>query len=99
LVLAAIGLYGTTSYNVARRTSEIGLRMALGADRTRVVGLVLRSAFIRVGAGVLLGIPLAIGGGRLIASRLYGVSFWDPFALATAGGPPLRAPAHPAPDF
>jgi predicted permease len=86
LVLAAIGLYGTTSYNVARRTSEIGLRMALGADRRRVVGLVLRSAFVRVGAGLALGVPLAIGAGRLIASRLYGVSFWDPMALGTAAG-------------
>ena len=86
LVLAAVGLYGVTSYAVARRTNEIGVRMALGADRARVVGLVLRSAFTRVAIGLLLGVPLAIGAGRLIASRLYGVSFWDPLALSAAVG-------------
>jgi predicted permease len=86
LVLAAIGLYGVTAYSVAQRTNEIGLRMALGAGRRDVVNLVLRGAFTRVGAGLLLGIPLAIGAGRLIAAQLYGVSFWDPFALAVAAG-------------
>jgi predicted permease len=86
LVLAAIGLYGVTAYTVAQRTNEIGLRMALGAGRRDVVNLVLRGAFTRVGAGLLLGIPLAIGAGRLIAAQLYGVPFWDPFALAVAAG-------------
>jgi len=86
LVLAAIGLYGVTAYAVAQRTNEIGLRMALGAGRRDVVNLVLRGAFTRVGVGLLLGIPLAIGAGRLIAAQLYGVPFWDPFALAVAAG-------------
>ena len=86
LVLAAVGLYGVTSYSVTQRTNEIGVRMALGADRGRVIGLVLRSAFARVALGLLLGVPLAIGAGRLIAARLYGVSFWDPIALAGAAG-------------
>ena len=86
LVLAAVGLYGVTSYSVAQRTNEIGVRMALGADRGRVIGLVLRSAFARVALGLLLGVPLAVGAGRLIAARLYGVSFWDPIALAGAAG-------------
>jgi ABC-type antimicrobial peptide transport system permease subunit len=86
LVLAAIGLYGVTAYAVAQRTNEIGLRMALGAGRRDIVNLVLRGAFTRVGAGLLLGIPLAIGAGRLIAAQLYGVSFWDPLALAVAAG-------------
>jgi predicted permease len=84
LVLAAVGLYGVTAYTVAQRTNEIGVRMALGANRAGVVRLVLRSAFQRVGLGLLLGVPLAIGAGRLIAANLYGVSTWDPIALAVA---------------
>jgi predicted permease len=84
LVLAAVGLYGVTAYSVAQRTNEIGIRMALGADRSAVVSLVLRGAFMRVVFGLVLGIPLAVGAGRLIAAQLYGVSFWDPLALGVA---------------
>ncbi|HKB12888.1 MAG TPA: ABC transporter permease [Vicinamibacterales bacterium] len=84
LALAAVGLYGVTAYSVAQRTNEIGIRMALGADRGKVVDLVLRSAFRRVAIGLVLGLPLAVGAGRLIAAQLYGVSFWDPLALGTA---------------
>jgi ABC-type antimicrobial peptide transport system permease subunit len=84
LILAAIGLYGVTAYSVARRTSEIGVRMALGADRGRVVGLVLGGAFRRVVAGLALGLPLAVGAGYLLSAQLYGVSFWDPVALGVA---------------
>jgi len=84
LVLAAIGLYGVTAYSVARRTNEIGIRMALGADRGNVVGIVLRGAFRRVVAGLVLGLPLAVGAGYLLSAQLYGVSFWDPAALAVA---------------
>lgn len=84
LLLAAVGLYGVTAYTVAQRTSEIGVRMALGADRASVVRLVLRGAFRRAGLGLLLGIPLAVGAGRLISSQLYGVTDWDPVALAIA---------------
>ena len=84
LLLAAVGLYGVTAYTVAQRTNEIGIRMALGADRMKVIRLVLRGAFKRVVVGLLLGIPLAIGAGRLIASQLYGVSSWDPLALGMA---------------
>ena len=84
LVLAAIGLYGVTAYTVARRRSEIGVRMALGADRRNVVGLVLRGAFTRVGAGLVLGVPLAVGAGYLLSAQLYGVAFWDPVALSVA---------------
>ena len=79
-----MGLYGVTAYAVAQRTNEIGIRMALGADRGRVVGLVLRNAFGRVAIGLALGIPLAVGAGRLISAQLYGVSFWDPLALGLA---------------
>jgi predicted permease len=86
LVLAAIGLYGVTAYGVAQRTNEIGLRMALGADRISVIGLVLRGAFSRVALGLLLGVPLAIGAGKLLAAQLYGVAFWDPLALGVAAG-------------
>jgi ABC-type antimicrobial peptide transport system permease subunit len=84
LALAAIGLYGVTAYSVARRTNEIGLRMALGADRGKVMGIVLGGAFRRVLVGVVLGVPLAVGAGYLLSSQLYGVSFWDPTALAVA---------------
>jgi predicted permease len=86
LVLAAIGLYGVTAYSVAQRTNEIGIRMALGADRPKVIQMVLRGAFKRVFIGLILGLPLAIGAGRLISAQLYGVSAWDPLALAVAAG-------------
>ena len=86
LLLAAIGLYGVTAYTVAQRTNEIGIRMTLGADRSNIVQLVLRGAFRRVVVGLLLGVPLAIGAGRLISSQLYGVKSWDPLALIVAAG-------------
>ena len=82
LVLAAIGLYGVTAYTVAQRTNEIGIRMALGAGRGTVVGMVLNGAFRRVVAGLILGLPLAVGAGYLLSAQLYGVKFWDPLALA-----------------
>ena len=84
LILAAIGLYGVTAFAVARRTSEIGIRMALGAGRGSVLGLVLRGVFRRVVAGLLLGLPLAVGAGYFLSAQLYGVSFWDPVALGVA---------------
>jgi predicted permease len=86
LVLAVIGLYGVTAYTVAQRTNEIGIRMALGANRAKVVQLVLQGAFLRVTIGLILGLPLAVAAGRLISSELYGVSSWDPLALAVAAG-------------
>jgi predicted permease len=82
LALAAIGLYGVTAYTVAQRTNEIGIRMALGAGRGKVVGMVLQGAFRRVAIGLALGLPLAVGAGYLLSAQLYGVQFWDPFALA-----------------
>jgi predicted permease len=84
LLLAAVGLYGVTAYTVAQRTNEIGIRVALGADRSKVVRLVLSGAFKRVLVGLLVGLPLSVGAGRLISAQLYGVPFWDPLALALA---------------
>ncbi len=86
LILAAIGLYGVTAYTVAQRTNEIGIRMALGAERTEVIRLVLGGAFTRVLLGLLIGVPLAVGAGKLISAQLYGVAWWDPFALSVAAG-------------
>jgi predicted permease len=84
LLLAAIGLYGVTAYSVAQRTNEIGIRMALGAGRGKVIEIVLHSAFRRVIAGLVLGLPLAAGAGHLLSAQLYGVEFWDPIALGVA---------------
>ena len=84
LVLAAVGLYGVMAYTVEQRTSEIGVRMALGADRASVVRMVLRGAFFQIGIGLGVGIPLAIVAGRLMTRQLYGVSPWDPRMLAIA---------------
>jgi predicted permease len=84
LVLAAVGLYGVMAYNVEQRTSEIGLRMALGADRGHVVKMVLHGAFLQVGVGLALGIPAAIGAGKLMSDQLFGVRPWDPMMLTLA---------------
>jgi predicted permease len=84
LILAAVGLYGVTAYTVEQRTNEIGLRMALGADRTKIVRLVLRGAFNNVAIGLTIGIPMAIGAGQLMAAQLYGVGIWDPSSLSLA---------------
>jgi predicted permease len=81
LALAAIGLYGVTAYTVAQRTNEIGIRMALGADRRNVLAMVLHGAFRRVVVGLVIGLPLAVGAGYLLSAQLYGVQFWDPIAL------------------
>jgi predicted permease len=84
LLLAAVGLYGVMAYMVEQRTGEIGIRMALGADRWRVVKMVLRRAFSQVGIGLALGIPAAIGAGRLMKDQLFGVKPWDPVMLTFA---------------
>jgi len=84
LVLSAIGLYGVLAYLVQRRTSEIGVRMALGADRGSVMRMVLGGAFWQVGIGLVLGLPAAIGAGKLMASQLFGVEPWDPVMLMLA---------------
>ena len=84
LLLAAVGLYGVMVYMVEQRTGEIGIRMALGADRWRVVKMVLQRAFSQVGIGLALGVPAAIGAGRLMKDQLFGVKPWDPVMLVFA---------------
>ena len=84
LVLACVGLYGVMSYIVARRTSEIGIRMALGATRNSVVSMVLRGAIWQILIGLALGIPASLYAGYLMKSQLYGVGSFDPLALAGA---------------
>jgi putative ABC transport system permease protein len=84
LVLAAVGLYGVMAYSVQQRTGEIGVRMALGADRMRVLKMVLRSAFSQIGIGMAIGIPAAIGAGKLMSDQLFGVKPWNPVMLALA---------------
>ena len=86
LVLASVGVYGVMAYMVAQQTNEIGIRMALGADRARVIRLVLARAFQCVAVGLVVGLPGAVGAARFMAAQLYGVSFWDPFALTVAAG-------------
>jgi predicted permease len=84
LMLASIGLYGVTAYNVTRRTNEIGTRMALGASRGNIVSMVLRSAFSQVIIGLCIGLPLAILIGRYLAHQLYEVGRFDPLVLGGA---------------
>jgi putative ABC transport system permease protein len=84
LVLAAVGLYGVLAYMVERRTGEIGVRIALGADRGRVIGMVLGGAFWQVGVGLVLGIPAAVGASRLMTAQLFRVKPGDPVMLVIA---------------
>jgi putative ABC transport system permease protein len=84
LLLAAVGLYGVMAYTVEQRTSEIGVRMALGADRGKVMQMVLRAAFSQIGIGLAIGIPAAIGAGVLMKNQLFGVKAWDPVMLVMA---------------
>jgi len=83
-VLAAIGLYGVLAYAVARRTREIGIRMALGAGTAHVRGLVMREVLVLVGSGSALGLAAALGLGRFLESMLFGVKSKDPFVIAAA---------------
>jgi predicted permease len=84
LILAAVGLYGVMAYMVEQRTSEIGVRMALGADRGHVVRMVLGNAFTQIGIGLAIGVPAAVGAGKLMVDQLFGVKPWDPVMIATA---------------
>jgi ABC-type antimicrobial peptide transport system permease subunit len=80
LLLAAIGLFGLMSYNVSRRTNEIGIRMALGAKRGDVIGMVLGESLLMVGVGIVIGLGLAMAAGKFItavSTLLFGLSPWD----------------------
>ena len=100
LVLASIGLYGVTAYNAGRRTSEIGVRMALGANRGDVVALVLRGAFGLILFGLIIGLPLTFAAGRFLGSQLYGMNPYNPVvtlvAVVTLGLSALVASLIPA---
>jgi ABC-type antimicrobial peptide transport system permease subunit len=82
--LSSIGLYGIMSYLVNCRTGEIGIRMALGAGRSDVGWQVMREVVLWIVAGILIGLPVTLGGGRLVGTILYGLSGSDPFSLAAA---------------
>jgi ABC-type antimicrobial peptide transport system permease subunit len=84
LGLACLGMYGVMSYNVARRTGELGIRLALGSTRTSVLWVVLRESLIVIGAGILVGACLSLAGTRLVSGMLFGMSSHDPLTLAGA---------------
>jgi predicted permease len=84
LVLTSIGLYGVMSYNVACRTNEIGIRMALGAQNREVLWMILRESVLLLGVGIFLGVPVTLAATRLVGTQLFGLSASDPFALGTA---------------
>jgi len=84
LLVASIGLYGVVSYGLARRTNELAVRIALGADRGDLVRLVARETLARVGVGLAIGIALAEAAGSFIAAQLFGVTPRDPVSLGVA---------------
>jgi len=84
MLLASIGLYGVIAYSVARRTREIGIRMALGARPAAVVGLVMKQGLALAAVGIGIGALLALGAAKAVAGALYGVSFVDPIAWGSA---------------
>jgi ABC-type antimicrobial peptide transport system permease subunit len=86
LLLASIGLYGVMAYSVTQRTNEIGIRMAIGANRMHIAALILRSAFAQILLGLALGIPIAIVVGHLLRSRLYELDAIDLLSLLLPTG-------------
>ncbi len=87
LALTCIGLYGILAYSVARRTNEIGVRLALGASRAEIVWMVLREALVLAAAGIVIGTPSVWLLGRASQTLLYGVSAFDPLTVsASAAG-------------
>ena len=84
LVLASVGIYGVTAFNVGSRTGEIGVRMALGAGRAKVLRLILKGALALIGGGLLLGVPMTLAASRILGSQLYGINQHDPFVIAGA---------------
>jgi len=84
LLLACIGLYGVMAHGVVRRTKEIGIRMALGAERGRIVWMVMRETILLVLVGITIGVPIALGAARLISNQLFGLNPADPLSLIVA---------------
>jgi ABC-type antimicrobial peptide transport system permease subunit len=84
LVIACVGLYGTVSYNVARRTGEIGIRMALGAGRGGVVRMILRQVVVLAAVGLAIGVPVAFATSKLVESFLFSMKPNDPRTMTTA---------------
>ena len=84
LFLACIGIYGVTSYTVTRQTREIGIRMALGAQRKQVVSLILRQTLVVLAAGIVIGVPAVLATQRLISAQLYGLPPIDPVSVSLA---------------
>ena len=93
LLLAGIGLYGVLSYAVVQRTSEIGIRMALGASSSGVVWLIVRDSLGMVGLGILAGVPVALAAGRFVSSLLYGLNAADPATMGLAASVLVSAAA------
>jgi ABC-type antimicrobial peptide transport system permease subunit len=85
LLMACVGLYGTMSYNVARQVGEIGIRMALGAERGAVVWMILRRVLVLAAVGLAISVPAALIGAQLVRSFLFQVEPNDPGTLALAG--------------
>jgi ABC-type antimicrobial peptide transport system permease subunit len=100
LLLAAVGLYGIMSYSVRRRTAEIGVRMALGAQQGDVLGMVLRESLVLVGLGLVAGIPIALAGARaaskVLQDVLFGIKPTDPMSFALAIGTMIAVAAFAA---
>lgn len=86
LLVAAIGTYGVLAYAVSQRTKELGLRVALGADRSGVLKLIVREGMMVGIAGIIVGILVAAGISRTLSALVYGVSIWDPATYATVSG-------------
>jgi ABC-type antimicrobial peptide transport system permease subunit len=86
LIVASVGLFGLMSYSVARRTNEIGIRMALGAESRDVLHLVMRESMLLVAIGVVAGVAIALVSGRFVATLLYGLPPTDPMSIALAAG-------------
>ena len=85
LLLASVGLYGVLSYSIARRTNEIGIRMALGAQQSSVLVMVVRETAVMILVGIAIGVSLAFALTRLLSSQLYGLKATDPITVAMAG--------------
>jgi ABC-type antimicrobial peptide transport system permease subunit len=84
MLLASLGVYGVMSYAVSQRTTEIGIRLALGADRGAILRMMLRQALRPVAAGVAMAVPLALGAASWLRSLLFGISPQDPQTIAVA---------------